>query len=248
MDEAALAHALTPRLGAKLAGEISNEFVSVRQDYATRTLGRASPGKFVEAFVQCLQQIDTGSYDAKPNVDKYLNTQVENAASLPEGLRVCGGRIARAMYALRSKRGIAHKGAVDPNTADLALLHQGAAWIMAELLRGATGITMEEAGALIEKVQSPVGSLIEEIEGTRLVHADLSVIDEVLVLLHSVYPNYLLASDILASLKARAQGSVKNKLSELKKDKLIFGDKDKGYRLTQAGFDAAAVVRRGLVD
>jgi hypothetical protein len=243
-----LKQALTPGLGAKLAGEISTEFINVRQDCATQTLGRAAPGKFVETFVQCLQHLDTGSYDEKPNVDKYLNTQVENVANLPDGLRVCGGRIARAMYALRSKRSIAHKGAVDPNTADLALLHQGAAWIVAELLRGATGITMEEAGALIEKVQTPVGSLVEEIEGTRLVHADLSVHDEVLVLLHSVYPNYLPMSDILASLKARAESSVKNRLGELRKDKLIFGDKEKGYRLTLAGFDAAVLIRRGLVD
>lgn len=99
------------------------------------------------------------------------------------------------------------KGAVDPNTADLALLHQSAAWIMAELLRNATGISMEDAGALIEKVQTPVGTLVEEIEDTRLVHTELSVTDELLVLLHSVYPEYMAVADIMQSLKARDQGT-----------------------------------------
>ena len=43
---------------------------------------------------------------------------------------------------------------------------------MAELVRNAQGLTMEEAGALIAQVQAPVGSLVEDVNGTRLIHAD----------------------------------------------------------------------------
>jgi len=52
----------------------------------------------------------------------------------PEGLRICATRFARSVYPLRNERNIAHKNPVDPNTFDLALAHQCAAWIMAELL------------------------------------------------------------------------------------------------------------------
>ena len=48
------------------------------------------------------------------------------------------------MYTLRNKRNIAHKNDVDTNTHDLAFAHQGAAWITAELLRHATGVSMQE--------------------------------------------------------------------------------------------------------
>ena len=51
------------------------------------------------------------------------------------------------MYTLRNKRNIAHANEVDPNTVDLSLGHQSAGWILAELIRNAAGITMEEAGA-----------------------------------------------------------------------------------------------------
>src|SRR6266568_2633647 len=120
MDEARLARSLSGLLGPKLAGELAADFVKVRQDCATRTLERASPGKFVETFVQGLQQIAAGSYDAKPDVDAYLR-RAENETALPEGLRVCAARVARSIYTLRNKRNIAHKNAVDPNTFDLAL-------------------------------------------------------------------------------------------------------------------------------
>src|SRR5207249_2219977 len=105
-----------------------------------------------------------------------------------DGLRVCAARIARSIYTLRNKRNIAHKSDIDPNSFDLAFINQGASWIMAELLRNASGISMQEAGALIELVQAPVGTLVEEIDGTRLVHADVGLQGEVLILLHSHYP------------------------------------------------------------
>jgi hypothetical protein len=244
VDEALLTQALVPSLGPKLAQDLSTDFVKIRRDYATRTLERASPGKFVETFVQCLQHLATGKYDAKPDVDKYLDKQVENLKILPDGLRICGARTARVMYTLRNKRNIAHKNDVDPNSIDLGHLHQCAAWIMAEMLRTTSGITMQEAGKLIELVQSPVGPLVEEIDGTRLVHANLNVSDELLVLLHSHYPKVVPVPDILTSLARWNPGSVKNKLTALWNKKQVHGDKKSGYRLTQAGYaDAVGVIQ-----
>jgi hypothetical protein len=93
MDEVKLAQSLSSMLGPTLARELAADFVKIRRDYATRTLERASPGKFVETFVQCLQQVATGSYDAKPDVDKYLGKQVESQTALPDGLRICASRV-----------------------------------------------------------------------------------------------------------------------------------------------------------
>lgn len=245
MNEARLIEALSLLVGPPLAQGLVVEFGKIRRDLATKTLERASPGKFVETFVQCVQQISTGKYDARPNVDHYLNVKLENAPGVPEGLRICAGRIARSIYTLRNRRNIAHKNEVDPNTFDLAYIHHGTAWIMAELIRSASGVTMQEAGSLIDLVQVPVGTLVEEIDGTRLVHADVPVRAEILILLHSHYPDRMPNSAILKSLEARSPVSVRNRLGELKGKKLIFGDVSNGYRLTQAGYSAAtAEIRR----
>ncbi len=239
MDEVRLARALSGLVGDNLAKELVGDFIKIRMDYSTKTLERASPGKFVEALVQCLQQMARGAFDRKPDVDKYLGVQVENETKLPDGLRICAARVARSIYTLRNKRNIAHKNEVDANTCDLAFIHQGAAWIMAEMIRIASGITMEEAGALIALVQTPVGTLVEEIDGVRLVHADVSVSGEILLLLHSHYPDRVLAAQLYDSMKARNQGSIRNKLRDLRTKKLIHGDAKPGYRLTQTGYSAA---------
>lgn len=246
MDEVRLACALSGLVGDQLAKELVSDFIKIRRDYATKTLERASPGKFVETFVQCLQQMAKGAFDCKPDVDKYLGVPVENETKLPDGLRICAARVARSIYTLRNKRNIAHKNEVDPNTCDLALVHQGAAWILAEMIRIASGITMEEAGALIALVQAPVGTLVEEIDGTRLVHADVSVQGEILILLHSHYPDRVLPRQVFQSMKARNEGSIRNKLSDLRIRKLIHGEAKTGYRLTQTGH-AAAVAEIGAL-
>jgi hypothetical protein len=233
-------------LGDKLAQELASDFVKIRADYSTKTMERASPGKFVETFVQCLQFLQHGTYDTKPDVDDFLNKKAEHCAKLSDGLRICGARIARSIYTLRNKRNIAHKGEVDPNSFDLAFCHQGAAWIVAELLRTASGITMEEAGALIDLIHTPVGTLVEEIDGVRLVHGDLKIRSELLILLHSYYPDVVKVEALIKSLSPRKPTSVRNELRAMATQKLVFGTAAAGFRLTSPGFDAAAEVRRKL--
>lgn len=245
MDAKRLEGALSSLLPQALARDLVLDFVKIRQDFATRTLERASPGKFVETFVQCLQHVAHGKHDAKPTVDAYL-LRAESEAALPEGLRICATRVARAMYTLRNKRNVAHKGEVDPNTIDLAFAHNASVWIMSEMLRVASGLSMQAAGDLIALVHSPVGTLIEEVGGVRIVLADVSVRAELLILLHSHYPDPLTQTEALRSLSRWSAGTVKNRLRDLHNEKLAQGNPRDGYRLTQAGFAAAVEELRTL--
>ena len=98
---------------------------------------------------------------------------------------------------------------------------------------------MQEAGALIELIQAPVGTLVEEIDGTRLVHADVPVRAEILILLHSHYPDTVRVEHVIKSLSRRNAATVRNRLHDLHKQKLVHGDTKSGYRLTRAGHNTA---------
>ena len=246
MDRNKLVAALAKAIPAKLATDLVDDFLQLRQDVATAMLGRASGGKIVETLVQILQHLETGKYDPKPDIDKTLR-EVEGHTALDEGLRVCAARLARAMYAIRSKRNILHKGNVDPNAYDQRLVLHGAEWLIAELLRLTQGLTMQEAGELIEMVHAPVGTLVEDFGTRRLVLPKLTIEDEVLVLLHSHYPKVVSEGEIQSSLNRRSKGSVTNTLRDLWKRKSVEGSAKEGYRLTQLGFaSAVAIVRKVL--
>jgi RIO-like serine/threonine protein kinase len=71
------------------------------------------------------------------------------------------------------------------------------------------------------------------------VHGKVTLEGELLILLHSHYPDYVAMQDIQATTKLRNSGSVGNKLRDLVGEKLVVGDTKKGYKLTRPGFDAA---------
>ena len=242
-----LINALGKRLPDALARDLIDNFLALRQDVITATLGRASPGKFVETVVQILQFLDAGSYDQAPSVDAFLRQIESRSSSVPDGLRVCGSRIARAMYTLRSRRNVTHKGEVDPNTFDLQFLHHGAQWIVAEVLRTVSGVSMEEAGKLVETVQAPAGGLVEDFGGRKLVLEELTAKQEALVLLHSHYPEKVMPESVVRSMDRFAKKTVGNAVRGLWADKLVDGDPQSGYRLTGRGFrEAVRTVQRHM--
>lgn len=240
-----LIQALTVSLPAELVCHLMEHFLALRQDVLTRTLGRSAPGKFVETLVQMLQHLETGRYEATPKVDEYLRNLDSRGLSLDDGLRVCAARVGRAMYTLRNKRGIAHKGEVDPNTYDLAFLYAAAQWVLAELVRSVAHISMQDAGSLIQYIGAPAGTLVEDFADRRVVLKDLTIKEEILVLLHSYYPELTSSQAIVSCLHRRTRKAVGNSLRALWSAKLVERDDGNGYALTARGFaDATAVVAR----
>jgi hypothetical protein len=226
-------------LPKELANDLVTQFLAIRRDVASGTLGRAAPGKFVESVVQALQHLERGKYDAKPSVDAYLRAVESRSAPPDDGLRICGARVARAMYTLRNKRNILHKGDVDPNTFDLVFLLAGAQWLLAEFVRHATGISMEEAGTLVQQLQAPVGALVEDYGSRKLVLVDTTMEEEVLLVLHTHYPEKVSLADLTGSMDRRSPGGVRNKVRDMWRSKLIEGDAKTGYVLTGKGLQAA---------
>ena len=195
-----------------------------------------------------LQFLETGKYDAKPNIEDYFKNVESRPSSLDDGLRICGARIARGMYALRSKRNILHKGNVDPNRYDLHYLLHGAQWILAELLRNISGLSMQEAGQLINMVNAPVGGLVDDTGFRRLVRPDVEATEEILILLHGGYGTITSLRTVRESLNRRTDKQVRNALGSLWKRKLIDGSAKEGYVLTASGFDQALKVIRAQTD
>ena len=244
MNKEALVKALAKKLPQQLCEDLVTEFVEIRQDVATNTLGRSPSGKFIETIVQLMEFLETGKYPVKPDIEQYLKNVESRASSLDDGLRICGARIARGMYALRSKRNILHKGNVDPNSYDLHFLLHGAQWLLAELLRNISGLTMQESGQLVNMVHAPVGELVDDTGFRRLIHHVGEATDEIVILLHSYYGTITTLETIKKSLNRRDDKQVRNALGSLLRRKLIDGSAKEGYVLTKPGFNQAIELSR----
>lgn len=239
MDRAHVVATLSNGIPIRLATDLTDEYLQMRQDLATGTLGRSSVGKFVETLVQVLEHLDTGSHSAKPDVDEYLRTLDNKAKKLPDGLRIVAARVGRSMYTMRNKRNIAHKGEVDPNRFDLEYLVGGAQWVVAELIRTVSGLPMQDAGALVEQVTAPVGGLVQDFGGRKLVLAKMSIPEEILVLLHSHHPSEITLAGLRKSMDRRSPKRVQEGSRKLWTAKEIEGSAEGGYRLTHQGLNRA---------
>lgn len=237
-----LVSALESCTGRKLAGDLVHEFLQIQQDLRTATLGRSSPGKFVETTVQVMQTL-SGEHpdpDGKVDVDAFLRKCENGQANPPGDLRIAGARIARAMYGLRSKRNILHKGKVDPNLYDLRVLHQAAQWLLAEVIRVCTGADATSAGRMAEFVQLPISELVEEFDTERLVTStDATPRDELLLLMRSYYPERVSRTQLGKDMQLRAPSTVTRTLQRAVADKLVHRDNLKGYKLTGPGWREA---------
>ena len=233
---------LATKLPKTIAASLVDEFMQLRVDVATGTLGRSSAGKFVETAVRAFQHLDTGTAERKPDIDGYLRKLDSSGSKLDDGLKVCASRVARSVYTLRNKRSIAHSGEVDPNSYDLGYLLHAVQWVLAELVRVIAASSMKEAGSLVAAINAPVGGLVDDLGGRRVVLANLRAPDEVLVLLHHEHPETVSVEEIKAAMKRRADSTVRNSIRKLWQDKLIEGDGSTGYQLTSKGYGEASRV------
>lgn len=241
MQRLELVSALESLTSKPLAEDLVDQYLFIRQDVLMKTLERSAPGKFVETLVQILEYIDTGKYSSKPSVDSYLQA-CENKTNLDEGLRICAARTARAMYSLRSKRNIVHKGSVDSNVWDLQFLHSSAQWILTELLRLSSNISMCEAGKIVAQVQVPVGGLVQDFGDCKLVLSNSTTVgQEILCLMLGNYPDQVSVVWLQASMSRRPHSSISRSLNVLWKEKAIQRTTE-GYVLTGIGLQRAGKV------
>lgn len=248
LDREGLLAALTARLPGSVAKHLVDEFVTLRQEVATGRVGGSSPGKFVEAVVQALQVMERGSFDPKPHVDQYLR-DLESRETLDDGLRICASRIARSMYALRNKRSIAHLGDVDANRVDLAYLLHAAQWILSEFVRVIGGVPMELAGRIVSEINAPVAGLVDDLSGRKIVVANLTAREEILVLLHSEHPDALGIGALYSAMDRRDRSTVRKAVQGLWRERLVEGNGELGYRLTSRGHTLAnEIIAREIAD
>jgi hypothetical protein len=241
---------LKKSIPGELAADVVNEFMLIRMDVATQTLERVTPGKFVETVVQILQYLATGTYNKSfksGEVEDFLKNTEARTINLPPDLKIVVTRVARGMYSLRSKRGIAHKSEVDPNVSDLRYLYTSAQWVLCEIIRHILSADMDTAGKLIEFIQVPPSPLVEDFGDKRLVLNIGTTKEEVLTLLLYYYPASVLSSQIHKDMDRRASSTVSHTIAALYSLRLIEGNKKVGYKLTSLGHQHATELAKKII-
>lgn len=244
MTPSELIEELSKHIPVELASDLVNYFVQIKSDLSTEVLERPAPGKFIETVVQILQYLENGHYENNPKVDAYLKNLESRSSNLPDNLRITLARVARSSYTLRNKRSIAHKGEVNPNIYDLRYLYSTSQWILSELVRHLLISDVNTACNLIDFIQVPVITLVEDFGDRRLVLKVCTAEEELLTLLFHYFPIPVLSSQIQKDMNRRPKSTVYNTISTTYRKRFIEGSKQLGYKLTALGYKQAIKITK----
>ncbi|MBR3150035.1 MAG: hypothetical protein IKF64_07685 [Eubacterium sp.] len=148
-------------------------------------------GQFVEIARRMIEYDLTGNYTPLnkklANFNQTELNKMENASSnIDETFRIIIPRRLHSMYCIRSKRGMIHKGKIDPNKMDASVLLQDAKWILAEFFRMCTSYSIDKSEEIISSIIYKDSPLIWDTGGTlRVLETKMPAKNQVLCLLYT---------------------------------------------------------------
>jgi hypothetical protein len=144
-------------------------------------------GHFVEAARRMLESTLFGSHTPLgvelPKLTDKEMVRYENNSGDDE-FRILIPRVLRSIYGIRSKRGIAHVGAVSPNEMDATLILYSTKWVFAEFIRKASGTSTTDAQRAVDAIIERRLSLLWKHNGLTRVLSKVGTREQILVLLY----------------------------------------------------------------
>ncbi|MBQ0098706.1 MAG: hypothetical protein KBS62_07255 [Oscillospiraceae bacterium] len=148
-------------------------------------------GQFVEIARRMIEfKIFRGYTPFSKRLDNFSETvliQYENKVpTINDSYRIIIPRCLYSMYCIRNKRGMIHKKDISPNKMDATVLLQQAKWVLAELFRLSSTLSVEESFQVIDSITYKENSLIWDTGNIlRVLDTSLNIKKQTLLLLYS---------------------------------------------------------------
>lgn len=179
---------------ADLVTELLKAYREIESSYVARKWKPAEldAGHFVEAARRILEAELTPPYTplSKP-LSKFNDValrKLENATG-DESYRMLIPRVLFAVNGIRNKRGVGHLGPISANEMDATLILYNVKWVLAELVRLASGASPEQTQAAMDQIVERELALLWKHEDLAVVlDPNMPVRDQILVYLYDKSP------------------------------------------------------------
>lgn len=234
---------LSSGIDIDLVERLTKHYKELKQKFF---LGQYEPSqlncaKFAEVVMRILEYITKGSYTPfGKNIS--LDALTKELERLPEdkfpnSLRIHIPRILRATYDIRSKRGVAHIGEINPNLMDATFVASASDWIMAEFVSLYHTGDINEAQRVVDSIVERKIPIVEEFgDDLKVLTPDVPVADKILLILYKRHPNYVSTSDLKNWIKTKSPSYVTAALRHLDDGAKIYR-KGKENIITRKGIE-----------
>lgn len=232
--------ALMTRFSTNKVDEVLNHYRTLkseaRLDHYEGCL--VNGGKFVEAALKCFRYSIAGDEVNFVKADEEIK-RMENATQLNDCERLTIPRALRLIYEFRNRRGGAHNSSFLSLKMDCAVVVATASWVVQELTRLYLTNDPIAAQIIVEGLLAKDISLVEEIEGDRLVlRPGLSARVQLEILLYREFPNRCHIKDLVRWIHEHSAENIRVTLRSLRQKNLAH-ETEAGWLLTESGLREA---------
>jgi hypothetical protein len=217
--------ALKAKFPHELVDALLNAYRDIEENYFLKKwkASELDSGHFVEAGRRIIEHELTGNYT--PISQKLSNfsdkvLQSYESASGDESFRILIPRALKAVYNIRNKRGVGHISGVSPNEMDSTYILYTVKWVLAELVRLASGLPISETQRLVDSITERKMEIIwKEGDISRILDKQLKAREQILVLLYDQSPRQ--DEKLLAIIEYSSKSRFRGILKELHRARLI---------------------------
>jgi hypothetical protein len=201
-------------------------------------------GHFVEATRRIIEQelFATHTKIGK-DLPRFADTELKRyeQSTGDESFRILIPRALKAVYNVRNKRGVGHLGLISPNEMDATYILYTVKWVLAELVRLASGANTRDTQKAIESIVERRLSVLWKHDGiTRILETSLTAREQVLILLFDSSPQTEI--DLQIAVEYKNLTNFRKILNGLHKNRLIEHQSGGQSVITTKGIIAAEVV------
>lgn len=185
---------LLKRYSADIVDALIKSYQEIESNYALRKwkASELDAGHFVEAVRRIIEFELFGSFTPLSNkIENFSDGVMKRYEQAPgdESFRLLIPRILKSVYNIRNKRGVGHISTVSPNEMDSTYILYSVKWVIAEIVRLTSNLSIEETQKLIDDIVEREVELLWSYEGTtRVLDHKVDARSQVLILLYAMSP------------------------------------------------------------
>lgn len=187
-------HILSNAYDETIAQKILDAFVEIESNYFLEKWkpSELDAGHFVESVRRLIECELKGTYTPfggrLPNFNDNVLKEYENQTG-HESFRLLIPRILKSIYNIRNKRGVGHIKDISPNEMDSTLILYSVKWILSEIVRIKSTLSIPETQDLVDKiVERNINIIWKGGEFTRILDNNIPKSEQVLILLYDNSP------------------------------------------------------------
>ena len=234
---------LKSKFPADVVDALLHAYREIEGNYALRKwkASELDAGHFVEAARRIVEHALTSKHTpigtSLPSFNDKTLQSYENAVG-DQAYRILIPRALKAVYNIRNKRGVGHVAGVSPNEMDATYILYTVKWVLAELVRLASGLSVPQTQSLVDEiVERRLSILWKESSVTKVLDASMRAIDQILVYLYDSSPQT--QESLQQQIEYKNAAKFREMLNQLHRKKLIYHQHDGICLITPTGVVAA---------